>query len=142
MGQEFYIDNGWDELGYAFPLIDATPGTEREVGLWCQVIVQTLMDFCDENPNMTSERNAAVFWLLRDRKDFFLICSLASVNPSIIRHVAQEAYYNQEAMEKLKRNCFSSGGSRAKRYQEWKVKKAAGLTRPYSRRKTIKTIGG
>jgi hypothetical protein len=80
------IDEGFDALDYSYAQYgvvapDVTARGERH--LWCAVIHQAFMDLEDKE-----EGTAARRWLLHDRKDFVLVCSLAGFSPLLVRMAA------------------------------------------------------
>ena len=80
------IDAGFDMLDYSYAHYstvapDITARGERN--LWCAVIHQAFMDLQDKE-----EGDAAKRWLLHDKKDFVLVCSLAGFSPRIVRMAA------------------------------------------------------
>jgi hypothetical protein len=88
------LDRDFDGLGYSHA--PATAGDAAgipEIALWCAVIEQAFVDVGRIVPNNASverrgnepEFEAAKRFLLRNGKDFYIVCGLAGVNPAVIR---------------------------------------------------------
>src|ERR1700744_1877064 len=80
------VDDGFDALDYNYASyntrsFDTTVRGERH--LWCAVIHQAFLDLEDKNACDEAKR-----WLLRDKKDFVLVCSLAGFSPLLVRMAA------------------------------------------------------
>ncbi len=80
------VDAGFDTLDYNYEnrgvaSDDLTVKGERH--LWCAVIYQAMLDLEDETGSVEARR-----WLLRDRRDFVLVCSLAGISPLAVRMAA------------------------------------------------------
>ena len=76
------IDTGFDSMCYGSAENSSVNGisVQGEVNLWCAVLNQAIEDIHDKN-----ESAGAIRWLLRDKKDFVTVCSLAGVSPIVVR---------------------------------------------------------
>lgn len=80
------VDEGFDALDYSYASYNeqSSPITIRgERNLWCAVIYQAFLDLEDKEAGDDAKR-----WLLRDKKDFVLVCSLAGFSPMHVRVAA------------------------------------------------------
>ena len=99
MAQEHYVDADFDSSGYG--LIDLAPSSlKSESNVFLYVILQALQDIglltpAHGRPDRRKDKNslcpdyqAALNWLLFDRKDFFFVCELAGADAmSLRKHV-------------------------------------------------------
>lgn len=94
--------------------------------LWQAVLIRALQDaiWTDRNPTgkhtgdvawfgnrvarQTAHRmrDAAVFWLLTDNRDFVHVCDMAGLNPSVVRRGAQKML---EASDEQKSDWYANG---------------------------------
>ncbi len=92
------VDAGFDALDYNYAdykIYDCYTNIRGERHLWCAVIHQAFIDLEDEMESAEARR-----WLLRDKRDFVLACSLAGFSPLTVRMAALERV---EILAKIKR---------------------------------------
>jgi hypothetical protein len=80
------IDEGFDALDYSYTHYSAVAPdvtAQGERNLWCAVIHQAFMDLEDKEEGAAARR-----WLLQDKKNFVLVCSLAGFSPMLVRMAA------------------------------------------------------
>jgi hypothetical protein len=76
---------GLDSLDYSFVDDELSHGGDARIAeqsLWCAVINLAISDALDG-------KSAARDWLLTERDDFVLVCSLAGVSPFSVRTAAR-----------------------------------------------------
>jgi hypothetical protein len=64
-----------------------------EAGLWMAVITQAMMDALSRSthPEHRYHKEAAIQWLTGNSRDFYLVCSLANLDPGYVRRNAKRA---------------------------------------------------
>lgn len=64
-----------------------------ETSLWVAVITQAMMDALSRSrhPEQQHHKQAALNWLTGNSKDFFLVCSLAGMDPDYVRRKAKKS---------------------------------------------------
>ena len=81
------VDAGFDMLDYAYAN-ESGSGKDKfvqgEKQLWSAVINQAFIDINDKEA-----AREAIRWLLYDRHDFALVCSLAGISPITVRNSAK-----------------------------------------------------
>lgn len=80
------VDAGFDTLDYNYEYPNSANNDiaiRGERNLWCAVIHQALLDLEDHEEGAEARR-----WLLRDKQNFILVCSLAGVSPLAVRMAA------------------------------------------------------
>src|ERR1700722_13616795 len=80
------VDADFDSLEYNYDNRNSTNSDitiRGERNLWCAVIHQALLDLEDREESAEARR-----WLLRDKRNFALVCSLAGVSPLAVRMAA------------------------------------------------------
>ncbi len=113
------VDAGFDMLDYeqghtAYPVQISAKSTEVE--LWCAVVAQAFLDIgcitsattpfynhtvteytIDRAQYIAKRKREAAEWLLLNKKDFYFVCSMAGLLPSVIRKAAREFLLKQVA---------------------------------------------
>ena len=96
------IDSDFDHSSYGLiELGEACPDKSCERWLFLWVILQALIDIGMIQTSVTGPKvgskdlnsqpvHATLHWLLRDKKDFLLVCELAGVEPLIIRSAVRK----------------------------------------------------
>jgi hypothetical protein len=93
------VDADFDALAYSYEKPCNAAHNNAVLGersLWCAVIEQAFIDGGliagkNKEPVQTDgkDRDEALRWLLRNKRDFVYICTLAGISPFVIRHAAQ-----------------------------------------------------
>jgi len=91
------------EYAHASSANDDAPGIP-EIALWCAVIEQAFVDIGIIVPkNASVQKRAegryydeALRFLLRDNKNFLIVCGLAGVKPEVVRMGARRAESQEE----------------------------------------------
>jgi hypothetical protein len=89
-----------------------------ECGLWMAVVTQAMMDALSRSthPEQRYHKQTAIQWLTGNSKDFYLVCSLAGVDPDYVRRRAKKAM-----MAPVE---WRAGAGKGSRYEERKAYRA------------------